>query len=155
MGNIKGKVIEGDFDPAKKTQLENDQVKIVTATNKESDPFKVGIPQFPMAYEPPTLTKLGEFISPEVMRAVLNEYRIGREQFSKASDDLHTYNDWAAVIVKHLGMGLKDGALAETLELRKLQMARVAALAISCLESIERRMGKAKVAGEYEAGSGY
>ncbi len=54
-----------------------------------------------------------------------------------AHDDQHTPNDWAAIIIRHLGLGFSDGAEDSGERYRK-QLIRVAATCLAAVESYDR-----------------
>ena len=56
-------------------------------------------------------------------------------------DDGHTAAEWVALVARHLGLSFNDGA-GEIDRVRfRRQMLRVAALAVACVEAIDRQAG--------------
>lgn len=77
-------------------------------------------------------------------------YNQDREHGGPIHDDTHTYNDWTAILTRHLGLAASDRAEVDPVRWRK-QMIRVAALAVAAVQSHDRKT----TAGRYEKGSGY
>lgn len=70
-------------------------------------------------------------------------------------DDHHTSFEWVALIARHAGLGIEEGARGVDAVRFRRQMVRVAALAVAAVESLDRQAGREAVAGEYRQGSGY
>lgn len=68
-------------------------------------------------------------------------------------DDAHTAEKWVALICRHAGLGIDDGAASLDPVRYRRQLVRVAALAVAALESLDRH-GE-RVAGQYREGSGF
>ena len=77
-----------------------------------------------------------------------------REHGGPDHDDLHHYNDWTAILVRHLGLAAGDEAEVDEARWRK-QMIRIAALACAAVESHDRREERKRTAGHHKEGSGF
>lgn len=75
--------------------------------------------------------------------------------YDRAHDDAHTPEKWVALICRHAGLAINDGAEEVDLVRYRRQLVRVAALAVAALESLDRRTGREVVAGAHREGPGY
>ena len=73
-----------------------------------------------------------------------------------AFDDLHTPWEWIALLTRHAGLAVNDGATEADVTRFRKQMVRTAALAVAAIESMDRKTGRQAVAaGAHTAGSGF
>src|SRR5262245_13343286 len=93
-------------------------------------------------------------------QAIFNEINTERQMqesqgFDAAHDYSHSCNDWVALVARHAGLGVNDGAKDFDPERFRKQMVRVAALAVASIEALDRFTGKEASAGSHVLGSGF
>jgi hypothetical protein len=95
-------------------------------------------------------------MSRERIFAEVNEERRAQEtRWSAALDDANSPMGWIALIARHAGLAIDDGAIMNDPERFRRQMIRVAALAVAAIESRDRIEGRKHVAGDHTPGSGF
>ncbi len=92
----------------------------------------------------------------KIIKEILKERetQIKDRGFTEDSDDLrHGPNEWIAMLARQVGLAGNDGDQEFDGVRFRRQMIRTAAMALAAIESFDRK--SQKVAGKYEAGSGY
>ena len=76
----------------------------------------------------------------ELLQEVVAERAAQDQEWGgRPHDDGHGVAEWVALLARHVGLAMNDGATTEDPVRFRRQMVRVAAVALAALEAFERR----------------